>query len=379
MQYRNFGRLNINVSPLGFGAMRLPTIGGVDSQIDEEHAAAMMAYAFDHGINYVDTAYPYHEGKGEPFVGRVLQQGYRDRVFLATKMPVWAVQTATDFDRLLNEQLQRLRTERIDFYLLHCLHAGIWPRLRELGILAWAEKAKTDGRMSAFGFSFHDSLTAFKEIVDDYDWALCQIQYNYMNEEVQAGTEGLLYAAAKGLAVVVMEPLLGGGLAQLPEPVLHRLVESGSHLTPADLALRWLWDKPEVALVLSGMTTMEQVQQNVASAARSGVGLLTARERELIGKLRQIYEKQHPISCTNCRYCLPCPNGVDIPLNLRLYNDAKIYGQNGFVLNRNLYRMLPASSQAGSCKACQECEPKCPQQLPIPSWLERINKEFAAP
>ena len=237
MQYRTLGRLNTKVSALGFGTMRLPTVGGVDAQIDEAQAAEMMAYAIDHGVNYVDTGYPYHGGASEPFVGRVLAEGYRDKVLLAAKMPTWAVNDPSDFDRYLNEQLRRLRTDHFDIYLLHCLHAGVWARLRALGIREWMERAKGDGRFAHLGFSFHDSAQTFRQILDDYDWPLCQTQYNYMNEDFQAGTDGLRYAASKGVAVVIMEPLQGGGLARLPEPARPLFDRDGCARTPADLAL----------------------------------------------------------------------------------------------------------------------------------------------
>ncbi len=378
MQCRTLPHLNTQVSALGFGTMRLPTVGGVDAQIDEAQAAEMLAYAIDHGVNYVDTGYPYHGGASEPFVGRVLAEGYRDKVLLAAKMPTWAVNDPSDFDRFLNEQLRRLRTDHFDIYLLHCLHAGVWARLRALGIREWMERAKSDGRFTHLGFSFHDSTETFRQILDDYDWPLCQIQYNYMNEDFQAGTDGLRYAASRGVAVVVMEPLQGGGLTRLPEPAPTLFDRAGCTRTPADLALQWLWHKPEVSLVLSGMSSMEQVRQNVASAGRSGVGTLAPSELDLVGGIREILQGQRHIPCTQCRYCMPCPHGVDIPLNFRLYNDAKAFGPNSALLSRNLYQMTPEAARSSACKACGECEPKCPQHIPIATWHEFVHKEFTA-
>ncbi len=378
MQYRTLGRLQTKVSALGFGTMRLPTLGGVETQIDEAQAAEMMAYAIDNGVNYVDTGYPYHGGVSEPFVGRVLSQGYRDKVLLAAKMPTWAVNDASDFDRYLNEQLHRLRTDHFDIYLLHCLHAGIWARLKAMGICEWMERVKRDGRFVHLGFSFHDSTEVFRQILDDYDWPICQIQYNYMNEDFQAGTEGLRYAASKGAAVVVMEPVQGGGLVRLPEPVCQLFDRAGCTRAPADLALQWLWHKPEVSIVLSGMSSMEQVRQNVASASQSKVGVLTPRELELVGNIQQTLEGLRPIPCTQCRYCMPCPHGVDIPLNFRLYNDAKAFGPNTLLLNRNIYLMTPEAARSGSCETCGECESKCPQGIEIAAWHKRVHKEFTA-
>lgn len=378
MQYRTLGRLQTKVSALGFGTMRLPTLGGVETQIDEAQAAEMMAYAIDNGVNYVDTGYPYHGGVSEPFVGRVLSQGYRDKVLLAAKMPTWAVNDASDFDRYLNEQLHRLCTDHFDIYLLHCLHAGIWARLRMMGICEWMERAKRDGRFVHLGFSFHDSTEVFRQILDDYDWPICQIQYNYMNEDFQAGTEGLRYAASKGAAVVIMEPVQGGGLVRLPEPVCQLFDRAGCTRTPADLALQWLWHKPEVSIVLSGMSSMEQVRQNVASASQSKVGVLTPHELELVGNIQQTLEGLRPIPCTQCRYCMPCPHGVDIPLNFRLYNDAKAFGPNTLLLNRNIYLMTPELARSSACETCGECEPKCPQGIEIAAWHKRVHKEFTA-
>jgi len=218
MQYRRFGHLDFEVSALGFGCMRLPTTGK-PGKIDEPAAVEMIRWAVDHGVNYIDTAYPYHGGNSERLLGAALEDGYRDKVALATKMPIWMVEKADDFDRFFDEQCERLRTERIDFYLLHNLQAPTWPKIRDLGAIAWLEKARADGRIGPVGFSFHDRADVLKEILDYYSgWSLCQIQYNFVNEDVQAGTRGLEYAAGKGLAVVIMEPLFGGTLAAPPEP-----------------------------------------------------------------------------------------------------------------------------------------------------------------
>ncbi len=375
MQYRKFGRLPIEVSALGFGCMRLPTIG-TETEIDEPTAIKMLRYAIDCGVNYVDTAYPYHGGKSEMVVGKALQDGYRERVYLATKSPVWLVEKHEDFDRFLNEQLSRLQTDHIDFYLLHNLQKKLWSKMLELEVSRWAEKAKADGRIGEFGFSFHDSYEAFVEIVDAYDWPFCQIQYNYTNEDVQAGTKGLKYAAQKGLAVIVMEPLFGGTLAHPPPPVQEIWNSLGENRHPADLALRWLWDKPEVALVLSGMSTMEQVEQNIASASRSGVGWLDEEEVGLLARVREKYKELSPIPCTKCGYCLPCPNGVNIPINFELYNQATVFKGSSVVLCRNLYASLPEAERASSCQECRSCEEKCPQQIPISETLGTVREQF---
>ena len=239
MNYRQFGRLDWKTSALGFGCMRLPNEGEHEN-IDEAEATRMIRYAIDHGVNYIDTAYPYHGGNSEPFVGRVLQDGYREKVRLATKLPCWKIEEREDFDTYLNEQLERLQTEHIDFYLLHALREASWHKLHDLGVLAWAEGAEADGRIGHLGFSFHDEYDVFQEIVDAYDWTFCQIQYNYMDLETQAGTRGLKYAASKGLAVVIMEPLLGGRLVDPPEPVQEIWSEADQSRSPADWALQWM-------------------------------------------------------------------------------------------------------------------------------------------
>lgn len=376
MKYRTLGKTQVQVSALGFGAMRLPTTGS-DAEVDEAAAIEMLRYAIDHGVNYVDTAYVYHGGHGERVVGKSLADGYRDKVYVATKLPIWNVNTLADCDRLFDEQLSRLRTDHIDFYLLHCLQAGTWSRMREIGVLKWAEQLRADGRISHFGFSFHDSYDVFVEIVDDYDWSFCQIQYNFCNEDVQAGTRGLKYAAAKGLGVIIMEPLFGGTLANPPATVRDIWEAAPGTHRPADVALRWLWDKPEVSLVLSGMSNLEQVQQNLESASLSGSGSLDEDEAALIACVREEYQRLSPIPCTKCGYCLPCPNGVDIPLNFELYNNAAVFGGNPVVLCRNLYLSLSEEQRASACLECGTCEEKCPQHIPIGEMMGRVREQFS--
>jgi len=373
MQYRKFGTTGKTVSALGFGAMRLPT-RGKESDVDEPAAVEMLRYAVDHGVNYVDTAYGYHGGNSEVVVGKALEDGYRDKVLLATKSPIYKVEKTGDFDRFLDQQLTRLRTDRVDLYLLHCLQAKYWPKMQQLGVFDWAHGARADGRIGRLGFSFHDRCDVFKEIVDAYDWSFCQIQYNLVNEDVQAGTEGLEYAAGKGLAVVIMEPLFGGTLACPPPPVREIWQPTGKD--PADLALRWLWDKPEVSLVLSGMSTLEQVRRNVASADRSGVGGLDEQERQLVRRVQETYLGLSPIPCTKCGYCMPCPNGVDIPLNLELFNNATVFQGSSKALCRNLYNGLPEAQKAKTCEACGTCEENCPQGIEIAQSMEAIAKHF---
>ncbi|MBO3831983.1 MAG: aldo/keto reductase [Candidatus Brockarchaeota archaeon] len=374
MKYRRFGKLDWQVSALGFGCMRLPVIGNDHSKVDEPEAIGMIRYAIDHGVNYVDTAYPYHGGNGEIVVGKALRDGYRERVRLATKMPIWNINSREDMDRIFEEQLKKLQTEYVDFYLLHALNKNSWLKIKNLNVFDWAERVVSEDRIKYLGFSFHDDYEVFKEIIDAYDkWALCQIQYNYENEDVQAGTRGLKYAAGKGLAVVIMEPLLGGALANPPPAVKQIWDEAGKD--PVEMALQWLWNKPEVSVVLSGMSTMEQVKRNIEFASRSGVGLLTEEDLKLIARVHVKYKELRPIPCTKCGYCMPCPNGVDIPWNFEVYNNGVAYNSIGsarWTYNNN----IPAEKRASACVGCRTCEEKCPQRIPISEWMQRIDKEL---
>lgn len=379
MQYRTFGRLEWRPSALGFGAMRLPIIEGDPGRIDEPEATRMLRYAIDHGVNYVDTAYPYHRGTSERFVGRALRDGYRERVKVATKLPCWLVKEPADFDRYLDEQLERLQMPSVDFYLLHSLDEERWHAMRDLGVLAWAERKMADGRFHHLGFSFHDKYEVFQEIVDAYaGWTFCQIQYNYMDEHEQAGVRGLRYAAERGLGVVVMEPIRGGLLAgNVPQSIQAIWDSAPVRRTPAEWALRWVWNQPEVSLLLSGMSTMQQVVENVASAGRSAPGSLTAAELALIARVRDKYRELAPIPCTGCKYCQPCPNGVSIPRIFEAYNEAIMYNEARHA--RLVYgQWFSPEERADRCLRCGECEAACPQQIPIMEWLERAHQFLMA-
>jgi len=373
MKYRKFGGLDWEVSVLGFGAMRLPIIGNDPSQVNEPKAIEMIRYAIDHGVNYIDTAYIYHEKQGEIVVGKALLNGYREKVKLATKLPSWLVENPDDFDRFLDEQLEKLQTDHIDFYLLHALNTTYWPRLRDWNVLKWAEGVIADGRIQYLGFSFHDDFDVFKDIVDAYDkWTFCQIQYNFMDIEYQAGTKGLHYAANKGLAVVIMEPLRGGQLTtKIPKSVAELWKRADQRRTPADWALQWIWNHSEVSVLLSGMSTMQHVIENLDNADRSGAATLSETELILIDKVREEYRRLAPAPCTNCKYCMPCPNGVEIAAILEYYNDAIIYDNPR--APRFLYRSLSKDKQADNCVECFECEEKCPQGIPISEYLKKAH------
>ncbi len=376
MKYRRFGKLDFQPSALGFGAMRLPITGGDSSKIDEPEAIKMIRHAIDSGVNYVDTAYPYHKGRSEVVVGKALRDGYREKVMLATKMPCWLVKTADDFDKYLNEQLERLQTDRIDFYLLHSLGKSSWPRIAELGALKWLEKKVEEGKIGHIGFSFHDEQPLFKEIVDSYPWDFCQIQYNYVDSEFQAGAEGLRYAAKKGIAVIIMEPIAGGRLAVNPPEGIAKLWEEGRHpWKPAEWALQWLWNQPEVGLVLSGMSTMGQIEENIQSAGRSGVGNLTDDDVKLVERVAEKYREMGFIGCTGCRYCTPCPSGVAIPEAFSLLNEYYMKNRDQAVKEKHKKTLKP-EQWAKNCAACGNCEEVCPQHLPIRHLLRDAAEVF---
>jgi uncharacterized protein len=382
MQYRHFGKLDWKVSSLGFGAMRLPTSDGDprSDNIDEREAVRMIRHAIDEGVNYVDTAYVYHGGNSELVVGKALEDGYRDKVRVATKSPIWLIHGEGDFDRYLDEQLGRLRTDHIDCYLLHSLGEKSWRNI-VLGhkVLESAEAALRDGRIRHLGFSFHDGHDAFVEILNGYDkWDFCQIQYNYMDTENQAGTKGLKLAAEKGLAVIVMEPLLGGRLANQPAPIQKVYDSSGTKLSPVEFALQWIWDQPEVSTILSGMSTIDQVKENIALADKSRVGSFLASDFEVVQTMRATYRERTAIPCTKCNYCMPCPNGVNIPNNFDLYNGAHMHED--FASSRFVYNtFVPPKERASGCTQCRVCEGLCPQQIPISEWMTEIAEAFTAP
>ncbi len=373
MKYRKFGKLDWDVSVLGFGAMRLPLVGKDSAQVDVAEAIRMIRFAVDQGVNYIDTAHTYHNEQSEIIVGKALQDGYRGKVRMATKLPSWLVEKPADFDRFLDGQLAKLQTDHIDYYLLHALNETYWPKLRDWKIIDWAEKAITDGRIGHLGFSFHDEFDVFKVIVDGYDnWTFCQIQYNYMDIEYQAGTKGLGYAAAKGLAVVIMEPLRGGQLTQSVPPSISLIWDKAVNTrTPAEWALQWIWNHSEVSVVLSGVSDMQQLSENIQSAERSGAGTLSAKDLAIVDEAREEYRRLAPIPCTNCRYCLPCPNGVEIADIFKFYNDAIIYDNHRSP--RFLYDNLNPDQRADSCVECFECEEKCPQGIPIAEQLKQAH------
>ncbi len=320
MQYRTMKSTGDKLSALGFGCMRLPRKGvGVDT----ERAVKQIRYAIDHGVNYLDTALLY--GSSETIVGKALADGYREKVKLATKLPPFQVKMREDMDKLLDVQLQSLNTDHIDYYLLHNLNPADWARMKKLGVDDFIRKAKADGRIRHIGFSSHNGTLDFKQLIDAYDWDFCQIQYNILDETNQAGKEGLQYAAAKGLGVIIMEPLRGGSLAKTPPKEIQAIWdEADVKRSPAEWGLRWVWNHPEVTVVLSGMNDEHHIEENLRVAGEALPGSLTEKELVLVARVKDAYRKLMKVGCTGCHYCIPCPAGVNIPACFESYNNLSL-------------------------------------------------------
>ena len=371
---REMGKTGEKVSALGFGCMRLPTCD--DQSIDVDEATRMLRFAIDNGVDYVDTAWGYHNGQSEPFVGSALQDGYRDKVNLASKLPSWLIKSREDMDYYLNEQLRRLRTDVIDFYLIHALNRRYWKNLKEHDIFEFMDSALASGRIRHIGFSFHDTLDVFKEIIDSYGWEFCQIQYNFVDTEHQAGLEGLKYAAGKGIGVAVMEPLRGGKLAtNVRDDILSIWNSSGIDRTPAAWALRWVWNDPDVGVVLSGMSTMDQVRENIETAREASPYSMSSSELTIVDKVREEYKKRIKVSCTGCSYCMPCPSGVAIPTCFDFFNDAYMF--DSIEDHKKAYlRSVKKENRASLCVECGRCEELCPQNIPIIEQLKEVSSLF---
>lgn len=397
------GSLDWDVSVLGFGAMRLPTKQVKDENtqelkyvIEENEAIKMIRYAIDNGVNYIDTAYPYHGGESEVIVGKALKERYREKVHLTTKLPIWMVKKTEDFDEFLNQQIERLQTKP-DIYLFHGLTKERLEKIKTLTLIEKMEQAKAKGLIKYIGFSFHDKFEVFKEIIDFYNWDCCQIQYNYLDINYQAGTKGLEYAAGKNVAVIIMEPIRGGKLA-VPDnklnskPEIKEVLEASKvKRSMADWALQFVWNHAEVSVVLSGMNTMQQVIENIDSASKSAINTLTANELNTISSLRKAYEKFLVVPCTSCGYCVPCPNDVSIPFVLSLLNDVAYWGESGRNRIAFFYNSMAKTREdieakrsqgeeingaATLCIQCGECIDKCPQQIEIPDFMEKANEIF---
>jgi predicted aldo/keto reductase-like oxidoreductase len=373
MQYRKVPKNGDQLSALGFGAMRLPVMKG---RIDEERAKKQIRLAIDNGVNYIDTAFLYHDGQSEEFLGRALQDGYRQKIKLATKLPPSEVKKREDMDTILDIQLRKLHTGCIDYYLLHGLEATSWKKLRDLGVLGFLKEAQAAGKIKNAGFSFHGSRQTFKEIIDAYDWVFCQIQYNFLDEDIQAGTEGLHYAASKNIAVMVMEPLRGGMLTRLPKEVKKIYDSADKNRSAAEWGLRWVWNHPEVTVVLSGMNHEDQVIGNIQTCRDALPGSMTEAELAVVSNVAKSYKQLIKVGCNGCAYCMPCPTGVNIPRCFSLYNqyfttDRKLKTRASYALELMGGSGEPAD--ASLCKNCGKCEKACPQQIAIPVELKNVS------
>jgi hypothetical protein len=335
----------------------------------------MVECAIDHGVNYFDSAYVYHGGKSEVFLGKALK-AYRDKVFFATKLPALLVKAPEDFDRFFTEQLKRLEMPYVDVYLLHGLNRETWGRTKEMGVLRFLDRILSEGQVRHVGFSFHDDFTVFKEIVDSYEWELCQIQYNYYDENAQAGKKGLTYAASLGLGVVVMEPVRGGMLAGQPGGVKALWDSAPVKRSPVEWALRWVWNHPEVSTALSGMSTLEQVKENVRIADEGRADSLIPEEVSLIDEVRETYRNMFKIACTGCAYCMPCEAGVAIPRVFSAYNDSFAFPHRAEMI-AVIYNRAKPEQRASGCIECGKCEEKCPQHLPIREELKRVDQRLS--
>lgn len=368
MQYRRFGNTGITLSALGFGTMRFPE--NEDKTVDEERTIRMLRDGIDGGINYVDTAYMYHDGQSEPVTGKALLDGYRDKVYLATKCPVWKIEKEGDFEELLDEQLSKLQTDHIDCYLLHALNRERFDeKVVKFNLVERLLEAKKAGKIKWIGFSFHDSYEVFEEILEYTDkWDFCQIQYNYIDINEQAGTRGLKLAADKGLGVIIMEPLLGGKLANLADHVAECFPVGK---TAVEYAFGFLWDQPEVSALLSGMSSEDQVRDNLVYANRGMVGMVSEEERFCYRKAKGIFDKMALVNCTKCRYCIPCPSGLDIPELFASYNMSASVGSEEA---KSAYGAL--EKKASDCTSCKSCERECPQHIRISERMKEVAAYF---
>jgi uncharacterized protein len=376
MQYREMGKTGDQVSVLGYGCMRFPKTNG---KIDEERTRKQIISAIEKGVNYFDTAYVYPNS--ETVLGNILANGYRDKVMIATKMPLPLIHSRKDMEATFETQLKRLKTDHIDYYLMHSINSKAgWMRVKDLGVTEFLKKIKAEGKIRRIGFSYHGEGGDFKDIVDDYPWDFCQIQYNYMDENFQAGKEGLLYAASKGLGVIVMEPLRGGLLAgKMPPRIAETWKGAGIEGTPAEWALRWVWNHPEVSAVLSGMNHEDQIEENIRVAETAFPNALSSVEIKCIDQVRNALHKEIKVGCTGCGYCMPCPAGVNIPGCFSYYNDQAIYGKRtgGMEYMGSLSGVDGGKpSYASLCKDCGKCEKHCPQSLPIRTHLKEVSKEM---
>lgn len=370
MEYRLMEKLNISPSLLGFGCMRFPLTK--DGKIEEAEAEKMLDHAIKNGVTYIDTAYPYHEGDSEPFVGRVLKKYDRKSFYLATKLPIWNVKTLDDAKRIFDEQLNRLDVDYVDFYLLHALDAKKWESVLSLSILPYLEELKAKGKIRYLGFSFHDEYPIFEQIASYRQWDFCQIQYNYIDTDIQAGDRGYELTKQLGIPLIIMEPIKGGALATLPDDVAAPFYAYNPKASLSSWALRYLAGKPNVKVILSGMSTMEQVKDNLTTL--HDFQPLNQKEAAIVESVASTIKSRTKNGCTGCAYCMPCPTGVNIPENFKIWNENAMYGNKQKTEQR--YLALSEDSRADHCIECGKCEAVCPQALPIRADLKRVSSDL---
>ena len=378
MQYREVPKNGDKLSVLGYGCMRFPVRM---NSINQKLAEKQILYAIDQGINYYDTAYPYHSGKSEPFLGKVLSSnGYRNEVKIATKLPHWMANSKEDMDRILDEQLTKLKTDRIDYYLIHALNGELWENAKQHGVIEFLDDALKKGKIINAGFSFHGLAQDFNPIVDDYDWTFCQIQYNFLDTQNQAGTAGLQYAAAKDMAVIIMEPLRGGNLAKTPPPTVKDIwARADDKKSPVAWSLGWIWNQPEVTVILSGMNNDDHIKQNLALAEKALPHSFSQKEMEIVENAAAEFRRVMKVGCTGCQYCMPCPAGVNIPSCFECYNSKHAFKDKGakmMYLFQNGGLVTEKPTMASMCVECGQCLEKCPQNLPIPDLLKDVQEDM---
>ncbi len=381
MLYRTMPKTGDELSILGFGCMRLP--GGA-LRPDEAESIKQIRSAIDRGVNYVDTAWPYHGGKSEVILGKALKGGYRQKVKLADKLPQWLCKSREDMDYYLDAQLERLDDSVIDYYLIHAVDGPTWKKIEGLGVIDFLEKAKADGKIIHAGFSFHGVRDDFKAIVDAYDWDFCQIQFNILDEHNQAGVEGLQYAASKDIGVIIMEPLRGGVLAGKQPREVQKIYDAApTKRSNAEWALRWIWNHPGIVTVLSGMNNEQHIAENIRIASDAEIGSLTSQETDTVRQAAETFRTVMKVPCTGCQYCMPCPKNINIPLVFSIYNSKHLYGKGltskihylGF--NGGLQGKKPGL--ASQCVGCGLCVKHCPQQIDVPVHMQSVRKEFEGP
>ncbi len=374
MLYRRMNDIDEKLSLLGFGGMRFPL--KESGEVDEDEAIRLIRRAIDSGVNYVDTGYTYHGGKSEVIIGRALGDGYREKVFLADKLPIWLVKKEEDVSRYLEEQLERLGVDCIDMYLIHCIDEEGWATVKNCRVLPRLEELKAEGKIGHIGFSFHDQYPLFEEVIDAYPWEFCQIQLNYMDREFQAGLAGLRYAARRGIPVVIMEPLKGGRLTDSVPDVIREVWDRASRRrTPAEWAFSWVAAQSGVVTILSGMSSAAQLEENLRIFSDEHLADLSEEDLALIDQVADLYRQLIIYPCTECRYCMPCPSGVLIPRLIRYYNDWCAYDQNPKLKEEYLTWQDPGE-HAVNCVKCGKCEEACPQHLPVMEIMGRIVEAF---